>query len=335
MPVFAGEISEVVTSLQNTIAQIKTRDLSVRSRQKVIENFGIEITRRITDFEGAALDYDALDPVFYIPIWGLPISHNSVSLIVHGSDGNDIDINIVDAIKTEGMLSNRNAEIDYARGLIRFEAPPDDAEATQITATWKRDYRYKRPDFLVRQALKNTGIQDTLQITDDTNARFAIEQALLRHPTDAVFSSHGRPYFEKHGITRWAMLDDSGDTPEWWAAHDNRLVKYDEYLDEYEEISVVPDDDTITGAPPGGYGTKITAEGFMFDRNYPYAMTISPDGTMYVRNTIIATFQRVNERYMLDGTQLPDLGNALYEYRAFSYYNNNTISDRRLRIKRI
>ena len=128
MPVFAGEISEVITRLGDTKARINTRDLSVRSRQKVIENFGIEITRRITDFEGAALDYDALDSVFYFPIWGLPISRNSVSLIVHGSDGNDIDINIVDAIATEGMLSNRNAEIDYARGLIRFEAPPDDAD---------------------------------------------------------------------------------------------------------------------------------------------------------------------------------------------------------------
>ena len=99
---------------------------------------------------------------FYFPIWGLPISRNSVSLIVHHSDGNDIDINIVDAIKTEGMLSNQNAEIDYTRGLIRFEAPPDDGIDTQITATWKRDYRYKRPDFLTRQLLKNTGIQDTL-----------------------------------------------------------------------------------------------------------------------------------------------------------------------------
>ena len=133
-----------MTRLGDTKARINTRDLSVRSRQKVIENFGIEITRRITDFEGAALDYDALDPVFYFPIWGLPISRNSVSLTVH-QGGNDIDINIVNAIATEGMLSNRNAEIDYTRGLIRFEAPPDDAEATQITATWKRDYRYKTP----------------------------------------------------------------------------------------------------------------------------------------------------------------------------------------------
>ena len=261
MPVFAGEISEVVTRLGDTKARINVRDLSVRSRQKVIEDFGIEITRRITDFEGAALDYDALDPVFYIPIWGLPISRNSVSLTVYDSENDaEDDINIVDAIKTEGMLSNQNAEIDYTRGLIRFEAPPDDGIDTQITATWKRDYRYKRPDFLVREVLKNTGVQDTLQITDDTNARFAIEQALLRHPTDAVFSSHGRPYFNKHGIVRWQMLDSSGDTPEWWVAHDNRLVKYDEYLDEYEEVGQVPVDDTIEEVPLGGYGTEISEE---------------------------------------------------------------------------
>ena len=59
--------------------------------------------------------------------------------------GNDIDINIVEAVATEGTLSDRNAEIDYARGLIRFETPPDDAEATQITATWKRDLPIQTP----------------------------------------------------------------------------------------------------------------------------------------------------------------------------------------------
>ena len=257
MPVFAGEISEVVTSLSNTKALIKTRDLSVRSRQKVIENFGIEITRRITDFEGASLDYTAENPVFYFPIWGLPISRNSVRLTVHQGD-TDAGVNIVESIATEGVLSNRNAEIDYQRGLIRFEAPPADGADTQITATWKRDYRYKRPDFLVRQVLKNTGIQNRIGITDEIDARFAIEQALIRHPSERVFSSHGRPYFEKHGIVRWQMLDNSGDTPEWWMAQDNRLVKYDEFQDEYTEIAETPADDTIEQAPPGGYGTQTS-----------------------------------------------------------------------------
>ena len=255
LPVFAGEISEVVTSLQNTIAKIKARDLSVRSRQKAIENFGIEITRRITDFEDVAIDYDALNPVFYFPIWGLPISRNSVSLVVHSGD-TDININIVEAIKTEGVLSNRNAEIDYQRGLIRFEAPPDDGADTQLTATWKRDYRYKRPDFLIRQLLKTTGIQNTVGIAHDTQARFAIEQALVRHPSDKVFSSHGRPFFEREGIVRWVKRDGA----DWWMAQDSRLVKYDEAQDEYEEVAQVPGDDTITEAPPGGYGTEIEGE---------------------------------------------------------------------------
>ena len=255
MPVFAGEISEVMTRLGDTKARIKSRDLSVRSRQKVIENFGIEITRRITDFEGAALDYDALDPVFYFPIWGLPISRNSVSLIIHHSNGNDIDINIADAIAREGVLSNRNAEIDYTRGLIRFEAPPDDAEATQISATWKRDYRYKRPDFLVRQVLKNTGTQDTVGITNDTDARFAIEQALLRHLTDKIFSSHGRPYFQREGIARW--LKHNPDTDKWLMSIDTRLVEYDEYQDDYTELATIPEDTNIEDVPPGDYGTLL------------------------------------------------------------------------------
>ena len=231
MPAFAGEISEVVTSLGSTKARIKTRDLSVRSRQKVIENFGTALTRPITDYEGAAIDYTPENPAFYFPIWGLPISPNSVSLVVHRSDGTDIDTTIVEAIKTEGVLSNRNAEIDYARGLIRFEAPPDDGAETRITATWKRDFRYKRPDYLIRELLKNTGIQDTIGITDDRQARFAIEGALVRHPTDSIFSSHGRPHFEREGIVRW--MKHNPDTDKWLMAIDTRLVEYDEYQDEY------------------------------------------------------------------------------------------------------
>ena len=305
IPVFAGEVSEVVTRLGDTKAQIKARDLSVRSRQKVIENFGIEITRRITDFEDAALDYSALDPIFYIPIWGLPISRNSVSLTVYDSENDaEDDINIVDAIKTEGTLSNQNAEVDYARGLIRFEAPPDDGADTVITAIWKRDYRYKRPDFLVRRVLKNTGIQDTLQITDDTNARFAIEQALLRHPTDAVFSSHGRPYFEKHGITRWAMLDDGGDTPEWWMAHDGRLVKYDEFLDEYSEVSAVPDDTSIEEVPPGGYGEPLPDEDFVLVSAANNAGIARSNNRYY--SPVASSGSIVANSATLEGVALPD-----------------------------
>ena len=100
------------------------------------------------------------------------------------------------------MLSNRNAEIDYARGLIRFEAPPDDGAETRITARWKRDYRYKRPDYLIRQLLKNTGIQDTARHHGRyVQARFAIEGALVSHPTDQnLLQSHGHAlHFEREG----------------------------------------------------------------------------------------------------------------------------------------
>ena len=180
--VFAGKVSVVTTSLQSTKARFQAHDLSIRLNRDEIEDFGDTLTRTITDFEDAAFDYDELNPVFYFPIWGTPIALGSVSLTV-----DDTSVNIVDSVATTGVLSNTNAEIDYGRGLIRFEAPPDDGADTVITATWKRDYRYKRPDFLARQLLKNSGLQTEIGIADDTDARFGIEQALLRHPTDAVF----------------------------------------------------------------------------------------------------------------------------------------------------
>ena len=316
IPVFAGEISTVTTSLQNTKARIQAHDLSAKLNQGEIEDFGLAITRRITDFEGVADDYDPLDPVFYFPKWGLPISRGSVSVTVNGSDGTDTEINIVDTVATTGMLSNENAEIDYNRGLIRFEVAPDDGADTQITATWKRNYGYKRPDTLIRLLLENAGINDKIGITDAGLARFAIEQALIRHPSDAIFSSNGRPFFQKHGIARWQMRDDSGDTPEWWIAHENRLVKYDELLDEYEEVAQVPDDTTIDEAPPGGFGSELEDEGFMLDDNNPNGVAISPDGTIYVVNS------RVIERYETDGTQLSNVLDPSALYSGLTYYNN-------------
>ena len=207
-PVFAGEISAVVTSLRNTKARINARDLSVVLRRSDVQNFGQPITRPITDYEGANADYDPLNPVFYFPIWGLPISRGSVTLTVHKSDGTAISINIVETIATEGILSNKNAEIDYSRGLIRFEAPPDDGVDTVIVATWKKDYQYRRPDALIREMLENAGIHATLGLSSK-DAAFAIERALVRHPTDRVFSSHGHPYIERQGLTRWMQRDQS------------------------------------------------------------------------------------------------------------------------------
>ena len=238
-PVYAGQVYVVETSLINTKARIKIADLSTKLRQNTVDDFGESITRKITDFDGTSAGYDQFDPIFYFPAWGLPIAPGSVSVIVHDADG-DVDINIVELVATSGMLSWKNAEIDYDRGLIRFEAPPPNGEATEITATWKVDYHYKRPDFLVRQLLKHNGIQDTLGITDDEAARFGIAQALVRHPTDKTFSSHGRPYPQENGVVRWLKQDGSGDTPLWYAIQDQRLIEYNELQDEYKKLTDAP-----------------------------------------------------------------------------------------------
>ena len=261
-PVFGGIISELVTSLGDTKAQITLHDLSQKLSRTDVKSFGEEITRRITDFDGVNGDYDDLDPIFYFPWWGLPIARNSVSLVVHPEDGTDIDINIVDTIATSGMLSNTRAEIDYNRGLIRFEAPPTDGADTEITATWKVDYKYKRPDFLIRQLLKHSGIQSELGITDEKAARFGIEQALVSHPSSESFSSHGRPYPQENGVVRWIKRDDSGDTPVWGMIQDQRYIEYDEHQDEYTQVATLPEEDVGEGVVNADYGLHLTGESF-------------------------------------------------------------------------
>ena len=336
-PVYAGQVYVVETSLINTKARIKIADLSTKLRQNTVDDFGESITRKITDFDGTSAGYDQFDPIFYFPAWGLPIAPGSVSVIVHNADG-DVDINIVELVATSGMLSWKNAEIDYNRGLIRFEAPPPNGEASQITATWKVDYHYKRPDFLVRQLLKHNGIQDTLGITDDEAARFGIAQALVRHPTDKTFSSHGRPHPQENGVVRWMRLTAAGT---WQIVQDNRLVEYDEYQDAYTKIATLPEDTGLEGTDSAGFGTEITGEGLGF----PYPTTLRPDVNTRFRG-LGATENRLyllrqqGQAYdfvplLLDGTvdtdNIIDLFSTTTDYEAMSIYDNHLyITGRRL-----
>ena len=300
-PVFAGQVSGVQTALGHTRALIKVRDISLKLRQNRIETFGEEITRRITDFDGANADYDDLDPVFYFPAWGLPIARGSVSLVVNG-DGGDTDITVVDTIATSGTLSNTRAEIDYNRGLIRFEQPPTDGADTEITATWKLDFKYKRPDFLIRQLLKHSGLQSELGITDDKVARFGIEQALVSHPTDESFSSHGRPYPQENGVVRWMKRDDSGDTPVWGMIQDQRYLEYDEYQDTYTKVATLPEESGLSGVVPNDYGQYLANESFEVDMSIEKGIAIDTD-----MKRIYATDPGADSRilsYLFDGTEV-------------------------------
>ena len=257
IPAFAGQINEVQTSLGNTKARITIGGLSQKLNQSSVENFGEEITRRITDFDFASVDYDDLDPIFYFPVGLRRIVRGSVSVIVHESGG-DVAINIVDVVGTSGVLSNRNAEIDYGRGLIRFEAPPTDGADTEITATWKVGYQYKRPDFLIRSLLKHSGLQTELGITDDKAARFSIEQALISHPTNPSFSSHGRPYLAENGVVRWMRRNGTI----WQLIQDQRFIEYDEHQDEYTKIADLPSENGLGGIVNNNYGMYLTSESF-------------------------------------------------------------------------
>ena len=288
-PVFGGIVSELVTRLGDTKAQITLHDLSQKLSRTDVKSFGEEITRRITDFVGVNGDYDDLDPVFYFPWWGLPIARNSVSLVVHPEDGIDIDINIVDTIATSGMLSNARAEVDYNRGLIRFEAPPTDGADTEITATWKVDYKYKRPDFLIRQLLKHSGIQSELGSTDEKVARFGIEQALVSHPSSESFSSHGRPYPEENGVVRW--LRRNGTT--WQMIQDQRYIEYDEGQDEYTKVSEVPEESGLEGIVAADYGAYLPDESFIV----PYRGDIRPGS--YALSTLLGVGATSTRLYFL------------------------------------
>ena len=215
-PVFAGQIIQVRTSLQSPRAVLDVRDLSVQPSINTVANFGEVLTRHITDFEGATDDYTEINPIFKFPSWGIPISEGSLTLTIRENNV-DVPLNIVDTVEITGILNNRNVELDYQNGLIKFEAPPTSGADSIITATWKRDFYYRRPDALIRLLLKESGLQNLIGITDDTQAAFGINQALLTNSANKNFSSHGKPNFQNLGTVRW-MKRQEGSSPAIYGA---------------------------------------------------------------------------------------------------------------------
>lgn len=262
VPMFAGIISKVATSLNDTKAEFTLHDLSVPLSNNQIDNFGQTLTRKITDFDDAALFYNEFNPVFNIPAWGLPISRGSVAATIL-EDGTEVPLNIVDAVATQGTLSNRNIEIDYTTGQIRFEAEPRDGVDAQITVTWKTDHRHKRPDTLIRLLLAQAGIDDRIGISSAERRHFAIEQSLVQVP-NRTFSSHGRPHPQESGVVRWLRRDDSAGTPVWQMIQDAQYIEYDEYQDEYTKVATLPTQSGLSGVVPDNYGELLASESFVF-----------------------------------------------------------------------
>ena len=329
--VFTGQISGVTTSLNDTRAVIKVWDPSSLLRQDRVGNFGQEITRVITNFENVIEDYTETDPIFKFPVWVSDISRGSVQIFILDEDDNEEEVEIVEVVSLKGILSDRKAEIDYEERFIRFEKAPEDGIDTRLKVIWKQSLQYKRPDSLLRLLLQNSGLEDKVGITDDDQIRFALDKSLIRLPEDPAFTSHGRPFFEKEGIARWLKLNENGGDPEWWMAHDNRLVKYDESLDEYEEITQVPDDTSIIEAPPGGYGEEIEDERIL-GVGHIGGVAVSPDGIIYTVSGTSGRFQR----HQTDGTRLSDLinssvaapsqGNIGLDYYDGKLYYSSTLS---------
>ena len=170
-------------------------------------------------------------------------------------------INIVEKIAISGNMSNKNAEVKYDNNQVLFEAPPNAGAVANIIATWKTNYQYKRPDFLLWNLLKNSDLHNLLNISDDTVLRFGIKQALYRHPTDRIFSSHGRPFFEEFGIPRYLLCDHP--SKKCYMAISDQLVEYDEYQDNYTVLSKMPASNA--GFTPPNYGSYLAAESW----NYP------------------------------------------------------------------
>ena len=246
---FAGEVVMINQNLETSLVTLVVRDLSIRLRRGKITNFGETVSFRITDYPDVAAEYQVGDYAFRFPNAFRPIQRDSVSATIE-VDGTDETIEILANPVIAGDMTYRKAVVDYENALLILQGEPPDGEDSVIDASWKISYRFKRPDFLIREIMKEKLFPSL--------PNYGVERVGFE-VSDSVFGTHGKPYFQETGIVRW-LKRQGGTNPAMWMAHDNRLVKYDEALDEYEEVAEVPDDTSITEVPPGGYGSYVPDE---------------------------------------------------------------------------
>ena len=239
-----GEVAEVQQSLNTSLVALIVRDVSLRLRRSKFENFGQQISRRITDYPEVYADYEVSQYHFRFPEGLTPVLRGSVSANIVVNDVSQ-SVEIVEQFTPSGTFSYRRATIDYENNVLQLEAMPPDGNSSIIDATWKIDYRYKRPDFMVREIM-NDFLYQTLP-------DYAISPVILEKATKS-FNTHGRPFVQESGVVRHLQRNPADKSI--WMAYQNSLLRYDETNDTYTKIATTPDDATITETPPLGYGTE-------------------------------------------------------------------------------
>ena len=324
---FAGQIVSISYTLKTKITTCVIRDLSLLMRFGVDPSLGQEVTRRITDYDGATADYAEGQYWFRLPLSLYPIKSGTLSAKTVDGD-TETEVTIVDEVKTSGVLSPTTASVDAENGIIKFEAAPAAAEATVIEATWKLNFRYNRPDRLLFELLKGSGVVSKQGLTD-AQARYAIEQSAIENDTP-VFSSHGRPFFEKAGIVRWMMRDAT--SKKRYMTHDDKLLEYDEGQDEYTELAEFPLSASLE-APPA-YGTYLSSESFDLPSVYDFSggggICLTEDEVLIDarRSGVLGVF-----RFNRMGEEISSTPAIIASHRGLSFYNNLIWAQRSNNIK--
>ena len=140
--VFAGVIDEITLTMDSTRAKILVLDIGSTFRRGNVTNFGTEEVgpdrtgNYFTLITGAKDDYSKFNPTFKLPLNRFPLSIESVIDIdaINFVSGNEVEtqLQVVPSRNTEGILSNKNVEVDYEAGKITFEKEPRYTDADGI-----------------------------------------------------------------------------------------------------------------------------------------------------------------------------------------------------------
>lgn len=293
---FAG----IVVNIQynNRDATITVNDMRT-TLNSTVDRFGLDMMRMISNYDGYNELYTVENPQFSIPEQYLPVIRDSISdIVVHLSDGTAVPITIVDAITIVGDTDYRRVQIDYTTGQLIFEAAPPDGANSQISLRWKTDFRYLRPDTLVKKLLNNSLLSTRL---DSPHLTDFVKKSLVKGLAKKVASSHGRPNLSTEGITRWLMKE--GNT--WTMASGPNIIEYDDPTDSYRIIGQPPADPTITEISRVEYGTQSEITDIRLSRDHSYSGSFNSNytnnavaqGSFSVSDNRLFVLQQNNIRY--------------------------------------
>ena len=253
---FVGYIEQVTEVMDRRWVRVLLLDYSGLLQSYVVEDFGREV-KAILQGADDAPDYTDVNPVYNLPAYSAPVSRNSLSVEIGGSE-----LTVLPTLPRGGpFLTSRHVAVNEDTGELSFGAKLERGRVTSVSVEFKSAFRYRTPEALVYALLDASGVYSEYSDAEKHFAREFLgdpDQPLASRSTELTYtrpevSSHGRPSVgQASPVIRWitSNLLPSG-SREFYMGGSRKMFRYQRRntslgdLDRWSEVSEAPSGESI------------------------------------------------------------------------------------------